>query len=188
MKLSRSSIILLIVQLVIVSSIAAKYLYQRNTCPRVWTTVVTYDPEMIMRGRYLSMQLHVDACNVKLPPISSFQNEYEIRENFDQHGIASGELDAQIGVRQGKLTVLSLDESRTARNSQLIQLRKKEGCDRAILSTGTEFYLSEHAHSPFPLQKGQEMWVEVTVPPLGPPRPIQLALKQGTTWQPLAFQ
>jgi len=49
--------------------------------------------------------------------------------------------------------------------------------------------LAEHATSPLPLSKGQELWAEVTVPPKGPPRPIQLALKEADgAWKPLAFQ
>ena len=44
MKLSKTSIALLVIQLAIVSTIAAKYLYQRSTCPRVWTRTVAYDP------------------------------------------------------------------------------------------------------------------------------------------------
>jgi len=55
MKLSKTSVALLLIQLVLVSSIAAKYLYQRSTCPRVWTRTAAYDPQMVMRGRYLSL-------------------------------------------------------------------------------------------------------------------------------------
>ena len=44
MKLSKTSLVLLALQLAIVSTIAAKYLYQRITCPRVWTRTVAYDP------------------------------------------------------------------------------------------------------------------------------------------------
>ena len=46
-KLSGTSIALLVIQLAIVSSIAAKYLYQRWTCPHVWTRTVAYDPESV---------------------------------------------------------------------------------------------------------------------------------------------
>ena len=63
----RHSIALLVIQLALVSSIAAKYLYQRWTCPRVWTRAVAYDPELLMRGRYLSLQLTVDGCQSTLP-------------------------------------------------------------------------------------------------------------------------
>ena len=65
--LSVASIALLVIQLAIVSSIAAKYLYQRWSCPRAWTRTVAYDPELPMRGRYLSVQLVVDGCESTLP-------------------------------------------------------------------------------------------------------------------------
>jgi hypothetical protein len=32
------------------------------------------------------------------------------------------------------------------------------------------------------------LWVEVTVPPSGPPRPIQLAVSSEAGWQPLKFE
>ena len=67
MTFARTSIALLAIQLAVVSSIAAKYLYQRSTCPKVWTRAVAYDPSMIMRGRYISAQLHVDVCGVPQP-------------------------------------------------------------------------------------------------------------------------
>ena len=67
MKLSKISLALLLIQLAIVSSIAAKYLYQRWTCPRVWARTVAFDPELPMRGRYLSLQLTVDGCQSTLP-------------------------------------------------------------------------------------------------------------------------
>ena len=66
MKFSRVSIVLLLIQVLIVSTVALKYFYQRATCPRVWTRTVAYDPTLIMRGRYLSLQLTVDGCNSTL--------------------------------------------------------------------------------------------------------------------------
>jgi hypothetical protein len=56
------------------------------------------------------------------------------------------------------------------------------------LQDPVNFYIAEHAQSPMPVKAGQELWIEVTVPPKGPPRPLQLALKQGGAWKPLAFQ
>jgi len=35
------------------------------------------------------------------------------------------------------------------------------------------------------LKQGQELWVEVTAPVSGPPRPIQLALSDSTGFYPL---
>jgi hypothetical protein len=42
MKFARVSIALLVIQIVFVSSVALKYLYQRATCPRVWTRAAAY--------------------------------------------------------------------------------------------------------------------------------------------------
>ena len=67
MKFSKTSIVLLLIQLALVSSIAAKYLYQRPSCPRVWMRAAAYDPDMPMRGRYLSLRLTVDGCQSTLP-------------------------------------------------------------------------------------------------------------------------
>ena len=58
MKLAKTSIALLVIQLAIGLSVAAKYFYQRSTCPRVWTRAAAYDPELVMRGRYLSLAAH----------------------------------------------------------------------------------------------------------------------------------
>ncbi|HEV2214345.1 MAG TPA: hypothetical protein VGR64_03575, partial [Terracidiphilus sp.] len=67
MKLSKTSVALLLIQLAIVSTITAKYLFQRLTCPHVWTRAAAYDPRLPMRGRYLSLQLVVDGCQSTLP-------------------------------------------------------------------------------------------------------------------------
>ena len=61
-------------------------------------------------------------------------------------------------------------------------------CDQMRLVDPVNFYIAEHARSPLPLASGAELWVEVTVPTKGPPRPVQLALKQDGRWEPLAFQ
>ena len=58
------AIALIVIQCVLVSSIAAKYLYERATCPRVWTRTVQYDPNLPMRGRYLALTPVVDACDL----------------------------------------------------------------------------------------------------------------------------
>jgi hypothetical protein len=47
MKFSKASIALLLIHLAIVSTVAAKYLYQRSVCPRVWTRANAYDPSLV---------------------------------------------------------------------------------------------------------------------------------------------
>src|SRR4029077_5548758 len=54
MNLSRKGIILTVLQLAIVVSLAAKYALDRARFPRVWAQTVAYDPDLPIRGRYLS--------------------------------------------------------------------------------------------------------------------------------------
>jgi hypothetical protein len=54
--------------------------------------------------------------------------------------------------------------------------------------TPVDFHIAEDAASPTPVKAGRELWIEVTAPPKGPPRPMQLALKENGSWRPLAFQ
>jgi hypothetical protein len=192
MKLARASLTLLAIQLGLVSSIAAKYLIDRKTNPRVWTRAVAYDPQMIMRGRYLSIQLRIDACGVNLPLAhdQSMASEGD-RAYFDpdENGTVTAQLPIIAGVKNNKLVVLRIAKSRDENKSQEITLRKGGTCNDAVLWTPVNFYLSETAKSPFPLQKGQELWVDVTVPSAGPPRPISLAIKSAEgQWQPLSYR
>ena len=91
MKFAKVSLVLLGIQLVLVGSIAAKYLYQRDTCPKVWVKTAMYDPNLPVRGRYMSLQLTVDGCDVvkdylakkgPQPPSS-----YEPVLDYDLHNI-----------------------------------------------------------------------------------------------------
>jgi hypothetical protein len=191
MKIDRRSLTLLILQLLIVSSIAAKYLYQRQTCPRVWTRAVAYDPEMILRGRYLSMQLHIDACGVNLPLARKQSPSPEDgRIYFDPRGdgTISGQLSVALGVRNGRLVADRIVSRLEERNSQDLILRKGQSCSDAALWAPVDFYIPEHASSPFPLTANKYLWVEVTIPPKGPPRPLNLALNDNGHWQLLNYR
>ena len=51
-----------------------------------------------------------------------------------------------------------------------------------------DFFSGDRAKSPFPLKPHEELWVEVTVPPSGPPRPIQLAISSDAGFKPLVIR
>jgi hypothetical protein len=190
---SKTSLALLVIQLVLVSSIAAKYLYQRWSCPRVWTKTVAYDPELVMRGRYLSLQLTVDGCESTLPSGKNAQfprnvdgtvrsQVYTVRGPVD-----TVEFAAKLVVKNNKLLAVYQRDG-SARDAQRVSALQDRTCDQMRLMQPVNFYIAEHAQSPLPVRQGDELWIEVTVPPKGPPRPIQLALKESGAWKPLAFQ
>jgi uncharacterized membrane-anchored protein len=193
MKFSKTSIVLLAIQLALVSSIAAKYLYQRSACPRVWTRAAAYDPEMVMRGRYLSLRLTVDGCQSTLPSAlnATFprNDDGTTRPNgFTVDARNSIYFRAKLKVEGNKLVAIRIPEADLTSKGVNVTALPGASCDALRLNEPVDFYIAEHAMDPTPLRPGQELWMEVTIPPQGPPRPIQLALKQDGAWKPLAFQ
>ena len=191
--LSGASIALLVIQLAIVSSIAAKYLYQRWRCPRVWTRTVAYDPELPMRGRYLSVQLVVDGCHSTLPSAKQAAmprnvDGVPIGNRFSINALGVVQFPAKLQVVGNKLEAIRIPEGDSRPAGQTVTAPPGSTCDNLRLDQPVEFYIAEHAANPTPVKPGQELWIEVTVPHKGPPRPIQLALKQDGVWKPLAFQ
>jgi hypothetical protein len=169
-------IALLVIQCLLVSSIAAKYLYERVTRPRVWVRAVQYDPELPMRGRYLALSPTVDACGLKMsPPANSKSPSWH-----QSHEV-------QLVAREGKLVAEDAEHRLPRGDYQSVIVTDRIPCQRAAVSPGIDFFIPEHAISPFPVKHGQELWVEVTVPPSGPPRAIQLALNDNGTWRVLKF-
>jgi hypothetical protein len=192
-KLSKVSLALLGIQLAIVSTIAAKYLYQRISCPRVWTRTVAYDPDLLMRGRYLSVQLLVDGCQSTLPSAAQAamprdKNGVQTGKVFTVNANGPVRFPARIKVESNKLVVIRLPESASQSGAQMVAAWPGSSCDKLRLEDPVDFYIAEHAASPMPAGSGQELWVEVTVPPKGPPRPLQLALKDNGVWKPLNLQ
>ena len=193
LRLPVPSIALLVIQLVLVCSIAAKYLYQRWTCPRVWTRTVAYDPELLMRGRYLSLQLVVDGCESTLPSArqANFPRDYNgvaVSGNFTIRGEIRSAFSAELKVINNRLSAIYIRDADKERSGQTVVAFHRLPCDQMRLASPVNFYISEHARSPLPRDPGSELWIEVTVPANGPPRPIQLAVKQNGQWQPLTFE
>jgi hypothetical protein len=192
-SLSVTSLVLLALQLAIVTTIAGKYLYQRWSCPRVWTRAAMYDPQLPMRGRYLSMQLVVDGCQSTLPSAkqAAMPRNVEGVQTGKTYTIRSDQpvrFPAQLKVINGKLLAIRIPEGTGRPDELMVDGRPGASCEDLRLEEPVDFFIAEHAAAPSALKTGQELWIEVTVPPKGPPRPIQLAMKDGGAWKPLAFQ
>ena len=170
------AVAVVVIQCLFVSSIAAKYLHERVTRPRVWVRAVQYDPELPMRGRYLALSPTVDACGLKMsPPANSKSTSW-----YQSHEV-------QLVAREGKLVAEDAEHRLPRGDYQSAIVTDRIPCEHATVSPGVNLFIPEPAHSPFPLKPGQELWVEVTVPPSGPPRAIQLALNEKGNWHVLRF-
>ncbi len=192
--LSGVSLALLIIQLALISTIAAKYLYQRSACPRVWTRAAAVDPRLPMRGRYLSLRLTVDGCQSTLPSAkdATFPRKYDGTVKPGPYVLNPQPVDfqANLKVANNRLIAVRPEGQEFAGredSSEGLEIEGNAGapCDQMRLASPADFFISDTAQSPLPLKSGQELWIEVTVPPKGPPRPMQLALKDNGTWKPL---
>jgi len=172
----RAGLILVFVQAVLVLSVAGKYLYERQTRPRVWTRATQFDPSLPLRGRYLSLQLIVNACGLPRDAEHTIQ-VYSGGHPFWQWHVS-------LTVANGKL-VPRLEKPWSPRPGGILTLFADRACDRATLSNEEMLFIPDRAQLPFPLPPGQELWVEVTLPPSGPPRPIQIALSDRDGFHPL---
>jgi hypothetical protein len=176
MSRTQRAIVLLAVQAVLVLSIAGKYLYERKVCPRVWVRAAQYDPNLPMRGRYLALRLAVDAC--ALPRDAAHRVGYQPGTDYWQWNVRPV-------VQDGKLVPVPASYDERPELTDELTLGANRPCDRAALSKGVEYFIADTASNPFPPKQGEELWVEVTVPPLGPPRPIQLAISKDGAFTPL---
>jgi len=156
-------------QLALVASLAAKYAIDRARLPRVWVQTVAYDPNLPIRGRYLSVQLRVSPEDV-----------------HGSHWNSSGEMrDVTLNVRDGHLVANPADHPTDLHVNRRIINR---GEPVTALMEPVAFFLPEHAMDPSVRRAGEELWMEVTVPKTGPPRPIQLAIKRGESFTPLGIK
>jgi len=192
MKLSKTSLALLVIQLGLVSTVGAKYLYQRWHSPRVWTRVAVGE-SLAMHGRYLRLQMTVDGCQSTLPLASQagFPRNVDGTPRAGNFSVVAPkfiEFPARLKVENNKLEAIRIPESDSRQLGNRVLATPGMPCDSFLIDDPLNFYLAEGAPSLLPINPGQELWIEVTIPPQGPPRPLQLALKQNGAWKPLAFQ
>lgn len=162
-----------LLQIAIVLSLGGKLLYDRAHCPRIWVRTGSIDPELPVRGRYLTLNLEVHAPGAPVEP----------KKNPNAYSWQSVKLSAQNGELVATLTNERTEMGIWAWN------RRPIGSDPDVyfLAPPVAFFVPEHAEVPR-INARQELWAEVTIPKKGPPRPIQLALKNGSAWIPLTYR
>lgn len=152
-----------LLHIAIVLSLGGKLLYDRAHCPRVWVATGSVDPDLPIRGRYVTLRLRVQAPWFN--PAQTYTRE-DVRLSVENNQLIASKSEADTG--------LSISTWQRATIT-----------DSWFLDQPVAFFLPEHADLPLRPKPGEELWAEVTVPRKGPPRPIQLAVKRGTEWYPL---
>lgn len=158
------------VQVLLVASVGVKFLYDRANYPGVWVETAPYDPDLPIRGRYVRIAVLTDAERGKAPDASAesngpamFLGRLEVR----------GERLVAIEDNDGQHWV----SSRRCGEVQCWQLTKP-----------LAYFIPEHVEDPSRRPAGETLWVEVTVPPKGAPRPIRLGVKKDGELTPLPLR
>jgi len=174
MKTLKKGLAIAVIQILIVLSVGGKLLYDRATRPGVWVRTASVDPDLPIRGRYLTLNLEVHNSEPVQPP------------DPKHPGLYSGGYYVDLAVENGQL-VAHKTERPTGMTINAWGWQRNRGADISVLSSPVVFFLPEHADAPR-VGRDCELWAEVTVPKKGPPRPIQLAIKRGSQWTPLTYR
>lgn len=163
------------IQVALVASLGAKLLHDRSTLPRAWVQSAPYDPDMPLRGRYVSLQLSVLTRGVgEAKPGPGWQPPPAVT----------------LRVEGGRLVAepVRTDSGYDPAAQHLRFIQRRDGGKMAVLSAPVPFFIPEHVPDPSRRAPGEELWVEVTLPKKGPPRPIRLGVsKENGPIVPLAL-
>lgn len=174
MSARTKGIVLAVLQILIVLSLGAKLLYDRSTRPRVWVLAQVYDPDLPMRGRYISQQLRMPAEGFDHPPERPAKYQYGwVRPGFW----------AYYQIRDGKLIASATGDAGSSGGWVTVD---QSTPPQATAGEPVLLFIPDDAKIP-ELKRGDEMWVEVSLPKKGPPRPIRLGIKKNGVLTPLHF-
>lgn len=148
-----------LLQCLIVLSVAGKYALDRQRLPRVWVKAAPVDPSLPLRGRYVSLRLEVSA-----PPEAGF------RWRSTHLSVEDGRLVATPAPFGTGMTIWRV------------------GGGPWVIDDPVAFFISEHVPDPSRRAPGEELWVEVSVPQHGAPRPLRLGVKKDGVLTPLALR
>jgi hypothetical protein len=162
-----------VIQVLLVSSLGAKLLWDRGTSPRGWAATRGYDPDLPIRGRYINISLLVKADAVF--PVS--QGPVPFLNNVSH--------DVELVVDNGRIAAIPADHY-TGFTASTPQLR--DGEVLATLTPPVVYFLPEHAADPMRNRPAGTLYLEVTLPPKGPPRPIRFGTKVGSEIVPMATE
>jgi hypothetical protein len=153
-----------VVHVAIVAALGGKLLVDRAIRPRVWARTVPVDPDLPIRGRYVRIWIVATAGEgAAVPSASRFPINLDV---VDDRLIATPS-PASTG-----LTATAIGPAD----------------ERAVaLDQPLAYFIPEHVPDPARRAPGEELWVEVTVPRRGPPRPIRLGVKKDGVVTPLEF-
>ena len=156
-------LVLTVFHMCLVATLGAKLLHDRATLPRVWVQAAPYDPNLPLRGRYVSLQVFVEPHGIEeSKPGAEGRSSHPVVLRVENDRLLADAKPQGVPVSASDLHVRSL----------------KVGEKGAVLDQPVAFFIPEHVVDPSRRLPGEQLWVEVTVPKQGVPRPIRLGVRK----------
>jgi hypothetical protein len=170
----RKGLLLAGIHVLLVASLGATLSIDRARYPRVWARTGPIDPDLPIRGRYVSLRLEVEPGSGLVLPSSEPAPAPEPGAPR-QPPRFSPPVPVRLVVEQERLVALP-----APRGSLLYARQVARGDDRvAALVRPVAFFIPPDVPDPSIRTADEQLWVEVTVPPRGLPRPIRLGVRRG---------
>ena len=178
MRVAYKGLVLAALHLALVCSLGAKLLYDRAYRPRVWIKVAPRDPDLPIRGRYISLSMEVptEGFTIRSQP-SYYMKDKDGKPEMEDF-ISPTHCDLML--RHGQLTAVAREDG-----DFWIVLRGAHGKSVPMVNSQTAYFIPEHMNDPSRISRDEELWMEATIPRKGPPRPIRLGVKKNGVLTPL---
>lgn len=193
MKTMHKGFVLAAAQLALILSLGGKLLFDRATQPRAWVKAAPVDPDLPIRGRYVSLQVEVPIEGAELPPERPRPTglepgkpwpptweELRVRVKLVPGGEGLRAVALKGGLAESNPSTY---DNNASIPHQMRRLPREQWI--AVLDDRLAFFIPEHVPDPSRRPAGEELWVEVTLPRKGPLRPIRLGVKKDGVLNPL---
>jgi hypothetical protein len=159
----RRGLLLLALQTALLLSLAGRLLLDRALRPRGWARTAPIDPELPIRGRYLSVVLQV--------PVQGLRAGQPWPDTL------------RLVPRGDRVVGEPVAPGKPGQGPRMAATRLPDG--EAQLFPPLAFFLPEHGKDPSRRAAGEELWAEVSLPEQGEPRPIRLGVRRAGQRDPL---
>jgi hypothetical protein len=178
-RAARNGLILAAIHLAIVGCLGGKLLADRAILPRAWVRAAPVDPNLPIRGRYVQIRPEVHRFeNMELAPGT---------RNYSSRPAPTPNSNPPRPVRLEARDGLLFATGSAVDDGVWGSLAKR--ADREVVQLDPlAFFIPESVADPSIRPAGEELWVEVTIPRKGSPRPIRLGVKKNGTLTPLALR
>ncbi len=158
----RKGLVVALLHVLIVAGLGAKLLIDRALLPRVWARTGPIDPDLPIRGRYVRLQIEVEPSGgLAVSPEGNW---------------------VPVALNAGGDRLLATPSPGSRLHVRAVP---RDGHQVFVLTRPLAHFIPEHVRDPSRPEAGEELWVEVTVPARGAPRPIRLGVKKNGVLTPL---